>query len=931
MCEASADLHRTRCHGHVVTDDGGPTCYSSPPGYSPADLRSAYRIPSSGGDGQWVAVVVAYDYAFADNDLAVYRNQFGLPPCTWSNGCLRKVNQYGALGPLPPPEPPNEQVVNDWVGETMLDLDMVSAACPDCRILLVEANDDTVNDLLTAVDSATALGASVVSGSWGRQEWTSDPQLEATYLGNHFGTQLFFSSGDQPGVQFPANSQYVTAVGGTTLGRAGNLRGWSESVWHELVNVNGQEVEYAPGAGCSNFIAKPSWQHDPLCSRRTVADIAAVADPRTGVSMWDGQTGCWYMAGGTSAAAPLVAGIHAITHNASGDASLSYRRPAAFFDVTTGYDSSCPQNNYLCEAGPGYDGPTGNGTPNGSVQGVPLQTETLAGWGPMVVCGRGGLGMNCAISSADDITSGSFGPVGYWQSAFGDGAGWGTSASYYSTIQLVDVNGDGQADVCGRGGAGINCALSDGTGFGPATVWQSSFSDGNGWNASPAYYATIQFADINGDGKADVCGRGTNGIWCALSTGTSFGPQTLWQSSFSDANGWKGSAAYYSTIQLADVNGDGKADVCGRGTNGIWCALSNGTSFGAQTLWSTTYSDGNGWNLGPQYYGTIRFPDLDGDGKADVCGRTVGGLVCALSTGTSFGATSAWSNDYSDYFTWNSTPAYWSTIQFPDLDGDGKADVCGRGGWGMLCALSNGTSFGATSWWQTAFGDNQGWNGGPQYYGTFHFPDLNGDGKADVCGRGGAGINCALSNGTSFGPVAIWSSDFSDGEGWNNSASYYTTIRFATQAHGGPPVYSCNEPSPNFGQWPAEGALVAHPYDCYNADAGNTGISQTMGAALVAQGGTTPVYRCTQQCTGTCLFEDALTTHPELCAGGAAADTGLRVGPGAQGQPVPMPGSIPVYRCNEICYGGCHLKDQLVVNPNGCANGDASDTGLRVR
>jgi hypothetical protein len=138
-------------------------------------------------------------------------------------------------------------------------------------------------------------------------------------------------------------------------------------------------------------------------------------------------------------------------------------------------------------------------------------------------------------------------------------------------------------------------------------VWQPSFSDAAGWNSGPQYYSTIQFADINGDGKADVCGRGNAGIDCALSNGTSFGAISVWQPSFSDAAAWNSGPQYYSTIQLVDVNGDGKVDVCGRGNAGIDCALSNGTSFGAVSVWQPSFSDAAAWNSGPQYYSTIQF------------------------------------------------------------------------------------------------------------------------------------------------------------------------------------------------------------------------------------------------------------------------------------------------------------------------------------
>src|SRR5262249_16909413 len=143
-----------------------------------------------------------------------------------------------------------------------------------------------------------------------------------------------------------------------------------------------------------------------------------------------------------------------------------------------------------------------------------------------------------------------------------------------------------------------------------------------------------------------------------------------------------------------DLNHDGKGDVCGRGATGILCALSTGSSFGTPTWWSTNYGDPDGWNTGPEYWSTIRFPDINGDGEADGCGRGSGGVLCALSTGSSFGTPTWWSTNYGDAVSWNSGPEYWSTIRFDDVNGDGKADVCGRGSGGVLCALSTGLSFG---------------------------------------------------------------------------------------------------------------------------------------------------------------------------------------------------------------------------------------------
>jgi hypothetical protein len=229
-----------------------------------------------------------------------------------------------------------------------------------------------------------------------------------------------------------------------------------------------------------------------------------------------------------------------------------------------------------------------------------------------------------------------------------------------------DLNNDNKDDVCVRGPSGLMCALSTGTSFGSVTNWSTAFSDANGWGASASLYTTIRLFDMDNDGKDDVCARGTSGMKCAMSTGSAFGSLTLWQSAasaFSDANGYN-SAEYYATIQYGDVNGDGLIDICVRAASGMKCAVSSGSSFATPSLWSSTYSDAGGWNT-PSAYSTIKLSDLDADGQWDICGRATGGLKCAVSTGTAFGSTSTWSSDFSDANGWNGV-AYYSSLAFAE-------------------------------------------------------------------------------------------------------------------------------------------------------------------------------------------------------------------------------------------------------------------------
>ncbi len=319
-----------------------------PGGYHPADLLSAYNLTTSGGSGQILADVLWNDDPNAEADLNVYRKQFGLPPCTTANGCFKKVNQAGKPGPLPPP---NSGVAVEWA----LDVDMFSAICPNCHILLVEGTAASFRDVAIAENTAARLGATVISNSYGGGEFSG--QLKNDHAYNHPGVMITASSGDSGyGPQYPAASQYVTAVGGTTLVKGGGSRGWTETVWS------------GAGSGCSAYDPKPSWQHDPLCTKRTIADVAAVADPNTGVAVYDsyGQSG-WIVVGGTSVAAPIIAGTYALAGNGSSltYGSYSYSHTSSLYDITQGSNGSCG-GTYLCTGKKGYDGPTGNGTPNGT-------------------------------------------------------------------------------------------------------------------------------------------------------------------------------------------------------------------------------------------------------------------------------------------------------------------------------------------------------------------------------------------------------------------------------------------------------------------------------------------------------------------------------------------------------------------------------------
>lgn len=326
-----------------------------PAGYHPADLQSAYKQTSTTGVGQTVAIVDAFDNPNAESDLAVYRSQFGLPACTTANGCFKKVNQTG--GTVYPP--PN----TGWGAEISLDLDMVSAICPKCHILLVEATSNSFANLAASVNEAATLGATEISNSYGGAEFAGETSLASSY--NHPNIPITVSTGDgaySAGPQIPAAFSTVTAVGGTNLKTASSARGWKEVAWF----TNSTE---GAGSGCSLYIAKPAWQTDTGCAKRTIGDVSAVADPATGVSVYDTfGYGGWLVFGGTSASAPIVAAVYALAGNGVtkhiNNASYAYAHTTQLWDVKKGSTGSCG-GSYLCTAKVGYDGPTGLGTPKG--------------------------------------------------------------------------------------------------------------------------------------------------------------------------------------------------------------------------------------------------------------------------------------------------------------------------------------------------------------------------------------------------------------------------------------------------------------------------------------------------------------------------------------------------------------------------------------
>lgn len=364
---ACPDRHpgRAQCAALILNGRPSPDGGSGPNGgFAPADLQAAYNLPSlSRGSGQTVAIVLAYDDPNVVSDLAHYRSYFGLPAATFY-----KYNQQGQQYNYPAG---CKNQSGNWCPEFAIDPQMVSASCPNCTIYLVEANSGSTADLEAAEATAVTLGAHIVSNSW----YYGCPASSCNFDQSFFSTPgvVYLACAGDVGylVAQPMEFGSVVSVGGTHLMKGRGKRGWSESVWG---GGGFGPHNYGTGAACT-FASKPSWQHDPGCKFRTANDVAAVADPVTGVAVYDtyDRSG-WFIAGGTSVSSPLIAGVFGLAGNAA-----SQNGGRTFWDshheksddlnpVLRGSDGHCSPT-YLCTDGTreykNYGGPTGWGTPNG--------------------------------------------------------------------------------------------------------------------------------------------------------------------------------------------------------------------------------------------------------------------------------------------------------------------------------------------------------------------------------------------------------------------------------------------------------------------------------------------------------------------------------------------------------------------------------------
>ncbi len=377
VCPRVTRAGEMRCNAWVRTDlrpvlasDGIP----SGVGYTPQEIQSAYELNPARGAGQTVAIIDAFADTTAASDLAHYRKAAKLPPCGAANGCLRILNQQGHASPLPPPN-------RNWQQEETLDLDAVSATCPKCHIILIEAQNDGTNNLFAAVATAARLGANVISNSYGGSEGSPAAPGQFNQPGHlNVASAGDFGGGERDGggAQMPCSYAAVVCVGGTRLTHHGNA--WSEKVWNDLKSDACGGSCGGTGSGCSAIVPKPSWQTDSGCSMRSEADVAADASVFTPFAVYSVQLkrlygNPWQGYAGTSLAAPLIAGVFGLAGNASSrhGAQEIWASHHSLKNITVGDNVFGPVTgpcassvHYICFAGDGFNGPTGWGTPKGS-------------------------------------------------------------------------------------------------------------------------------------------------------------------------------------------------------------------------------------------------------------------------------------------------------------------------------------------------------------------------------------------------------------------------------------------------------------------------------------------------------------------------------------------------------------------------------------
>jgi hypothetical protein len=482
---------------------------------TPAYLQQAYDLSylsQTAGGSDTVAIVDADDDPNAESDLATYRATYGLPACTSADGCFAKVNEHGAATPLPAPS-------SSWETEISLDLDAVSALCPNCHILLVEANTTSLSDMDTAMATAAGAGARQISDSW---SVAASSPIPGTYT--FPGVAVVAATGDTgydgPGWDaYPAAFPGVTAAGGTTLNPSTSTtpspRGFTESAWSLSGGSGG-------GSGCDVSEAKPAYQTNTGCGGRSYSDVSADANPATGLVIYDSGNGGWMLAGGTSLATPLIAAFDAVTGVGS-TPQWAYADSALLNDPTTGSNGACAAAiASICNAGVGYDGPTGAGSISGDV--VPGAPGI---GGPSVGPGTANIYAQ-SVSAGGAILAG-----GVYANGLSTTYSWqyGTSTAYgQQTLATAIGSGPGPAAA-----TGALSGLSAGTTYHYRLVAQNADGVSYGYDET---FTTSAGAPVN-TGAPTITGTGRVGQ-TLTATGASWSPSgaMTYQWKRSTRTGW---------------------------------------------------------------------------------------------------------------------------------------------------------------------------------------------------------------------------------------------------------------------------------------------------------------------------------------------------------------------------------------------------------
>ena len=593
-----------------------------------------------------MAVVTAFDDATAEADMGTYRSEYGIPACTTANGCFSKVDENGGTS-YPSPG------TAFWDLTVAESLDMISAVCPNCHILLVEANSTMFVDLGPAEDEAVALGAKFVQNTWFTTETSSETADDAYF--DHPGVAITAPDGNGSGygTYYPAASPYVIAVGGTALTAAsGTVRGWTDTASSQT------------SSGCSPYEAKPSWQTDPDCTGRMLNDVSAVADTNTPVALYDTTNGGWVSTGGTDIAASIVAAGYALAGTpaaGTNPASYPYAHTGQINDITTGSDGTCaPAPAYYCTAETGYDGPSGVGTPaSAAAFGAQAPAESLASGPLSYSMGNGSMEVTAVGRPNGTVFVDSWTAAGGW-------SGWQNLGGDLSAPVTETQNPlDGALEVYGTG--------TNGTAFvdewRPAGGW-------TGWtNLGGTFAGALTPVYDPADGALEVYGTGTNG--------------TAFVDEWRPAGGWTGWTNLGGTFAAGSLTPifnplSGSVQVFGTGTSGT-AFVDSWTPAGGWTGWT---------NLGGTFAGALAPAFNPVSGSVQVFGTGTSGTAFAASW-TSAGGWSAWQNLGGTFAAGALAPAFNPVSQSVQVFGTGTSGTAFVDSW---------TSAGGWSAWQNLGG-----------------------------------------------------------------------------------------------------------------------------------------------------------------------------------------------------------------------------------